>query len=211
MRLFTAVGLEPRVRDAVAAAFAHLRTDPAYGSAAVKWVAPSNLHLTLQFLGEVSPRAASVLVNAFASKLSHSPFHVSFGPGETFPSRGQPRVICMGVQEGAVQLASVRREVQTRLTPLGYPAGDKVFRPHLTVGRVRRGVSTRRVSLVEALATVEVPSARALVDRVSLFESRLKAGGPSYHLLGEMLLGGPASEDPATVTAPSRACGTARS
>ncbi len=153
MRLFTAVRFEARVRDAVAAAFAHLRTERALGRAAVKWVVPSNFHLTLQFLGEVSPHAGAVLVNAFASTLSHSPFHVSFGPGGTFPPRGQPRVICIGVQEGAVQLASVRREVQTRLTPLGYPAGDQVYHPHLTVGRVRRGVSMRRASLVEPLAT----------------------------------------------------------
>ena len=197
MRLFTAVRFEARVRDAVAAAFAHLRTERALGRAAVKWVVPSNFHLTLQFLGEVSPHAGAVLVNAFASTLSHSPFHVSFGPAGTFPPRGQPRVICIGVQEGAVQLASVRREVQTRLTPLGYPAGDQVYHPHLTVGRVRRGVSMRRASLVEALATVAVPSARSLVDRVLLFESRLKTGGPSYHVLGEMLLGGPDSDGPA--------------
>ncbi len=88
--------------------------------------------------------------------------------------------------------------MQTRLTPLGYQAGDQVYHPHLTIGRVGRGVSIRRASLMEALATVAVPSARSRVDRVLLFESRLKTGGPSYHVLGDMLLGGRDSEGPAS-------------
>ena len=189
MRLFTAIMLAAPVQDAVREAVSQLRRQRSFDRA-IKWVERSNLHFTLQFLGGVDAESGSRLVDAFASSSSHRPFAVALGAIGACPARGQPHVVSFSLREGAEQLMFLRQDVQTRLTPLGYRQDNRPYHPHLTVGRVRRGVSVPRRVLTEALETVVVPSASWIVDQVVLFESRLGAAEPSYRVLARIVLGG---------------------
>lgn len=189
MRLFTAVRLEAGIRDAVAAAVSSLRSDPGLGSA-IKWVEPENLHITLQFLGEVPPRAGDALVEAWVSPLVSTAARVSLGQVAPFPSRGRLRGVWVDVRCGDGAFLALRDAVQVRLTPLGYKSEDRPFRPHLTIGRLRRTASLPRRRLVERLSGVSLPSRAWPVREVVLFESRPGRPGPTYHPLAEISLSG---------------------
>ena len=60
LRLFVAVVAPPAVQAVVAAAQAVLRPMTTY----VRWTAPGNTHLTLQFLGPTAPDRVSIRVRA---------------------------------------------------------------------------------------------------------------------------------------------------
>ena len=194
MRLFVAVSLDPPARAAVAAAVEALRRHPVLGAAAVKWVETRNLHLTLRFLGEVEAAAAADVARVLAPASPLPAFPVGLGTFGIFPLHGPPRVIWVGLQAGAPALGALREEVLRRLAPLGYGSDAQPFRPHLTVGRVRRpGSGVVRAALAEAAAGVDLQPVGWRVGRAALFESRLAPAGPAYRVLMEMPLAGGAA------------------
>ena len=190
MRLFVAVELEPRARVAIAAALEKLRRHPTLGATSVKWVETRNLHLTLQFLGEVEADAAAAVAGALAPASPLPAFRVTLGSFGAFPPRGAPRVIWVGVQAGAPALGALREEVARRLAPLGYRPDRQQYRPHLTVGRVRRAGGRLREALAGAPSGSEIETVAWGVRRAALFESRLGPAGPSYRVLAELPLAG---------------------
>ena len=190
MRLFVAVAVDPPARAAVGAGVAALRLHPVVGAAAVKWVESRNLHLTLQFLGEVEPAASAAVAAALAPSSPLPAFRIALGSFGTFPPHGPPRVIWAGLQEGAPALTALREEVVHRLVPLGYRPDRQPYRPHLTVGRVRRGGHGLRAALADAAAGVDLQPVGWGVGGAALFESRLAPAGPAYRVLTEMPLAG---------------------
>lgn len=193
MRLFVAVDLDPPAREAVAAATAALRRHPVIGAASVKWVEPRNLHLTLRFLGEVEDGAVEAAAGALTPASPLPAFRTALGSFGAFPARGAPRVIWVGAREGAATLGALRDEVARRLLPLGYTPDTQAYRPHLTVGRVRRAAGGLRAALTAASAGIDLRQVSWRVGRAVLFESRLSAAGPAYRVVTEMRLGGGAS------------------
>ena len=190
MRLFVAVPLDPPAREAVAGAIDALRRHPVLRAASIKWVEARNLHLTLQFLGTLEADAATAAAAALTPVSALPAFRAALGAFGVFPPRGAPRVIWVGVREGARALGALRDEVARRLAPLGCIPEGQAYRPHLTVGRVRRGGSRLRAATTTATAGSDLRQVAWCVGRAVLFESRLSAAGPSYRVVTEMRLAG---------------------
>ncbi len=197
MRLFVAVALDPATRAAVAGTIDRARRRRVFGTGCVRWIAPRNLHLTLQFLGETSADTAAAVVEALAAAGGRPPFRAALGPAGLFPAHGPPRVLWLGIGDGSAELAALRQAVGKHLLPLGYPSDDRPYRAHLTVGRLRPGRGAGRRALEAGLAEIAPPPAAWLVDRIVLMESRLSSAGAAYRTLSEVPLGGaprPAAE-----------------
>ncbi len=189
MRLFLAVELDEPVRRAAADTAGALAgaLERAGIRRGIAWVAPGNLHFTLHFLGEVEPATARAVVERMAAPLDVAAFDLSLSGLGTFPPSGPPRVIWLGVAEGARELAAVHAEVGLRLDGLGLPRENRPFGAHLTLGRVKAPLGPR---LREALAaTPTARESRCRVDHVTLFESRLSARGATYSVLATSRLG----------------------
>jgi 2'-5' RNA ligase len=70
---------------------------------------------------------------------------------------------------------------------LGFPREKRPFRPHLTVGRIRR--LTNPTAMTEALERSEVGElGEFIVDRISLIKSQLDPAGSIYTTLAEVPL-----------------------
>jgi 2'-5' RNA ligase len=179
MRLFVAAELDEAVRRQAAAVAATLRAaGDADGRRSVSWVAPENLHFTLQFIGEVEPDTAGRIVDGLSPSLDLPAFDVTIGGVGTFPPSGPPRVVWLGVTGGGAQLAALARAVNERLDALRVPREDRAFRAHLTLGRVKGPTGLR---FREALAAArDTAVGRCTIDRVTLFESRLSPRGSTY-------------------------------
>jgi 2'-5' RNA ligase len=189
VRLFVAVELDEAVkREAARVARALAAALDRLGAGRpVAWVAEPNLHLTLQFLGEVDPTAARAVGDRVSEPLAIPPFDVALGRLGTFPPSGPPRVIWVGVTEGADALAAAHDEVSRRLEGLGFPREDRPFRAHLTLGRVKAPLVPR---LSEILAGTSLArEARCRVDHVTLFESHLSPRGATYSVVATARLG----------------------
>lgn len=189
VRLFVAVLLEPVVLDILTDLQGQMRRLDTAGS--VRWVDPHGIHLTLKFLGQVSEARLDPVCTGISRAVEgmQAPT-LALGALGAFPSPHRPRVLWVGIREGARQLQPLALAVDTAMHDLGWEKEERSFQPHLTVGRVRetaRREATR--ALVEAIARLVVPETPALRHpRLALVQSHLGPAGARYEELRVWLL-----------------------
>ena len=104
----------------------------------INWVPGNNFHLTLRFLGNTNREQLHELVDAFehtASKVKA--FTIELKGAGYFKSKGKPRVIFLRVLESG-QLEDLVTMIEKDVVSCGFHKELKPFRPHLTLGRIRR-------------------------------------------------------------------------
>ncbi|RLI28043.1 MAG: RNA 2',3'-cyclic phosphodiesterase, partial [Candidatus Hecatellales archaeon] len=101
------------------------------------------------------------------------------------PNLNRPRVIWVGVSEGADRLKALAGEVERLMARVGFKPDPKGFTPHLTLARVRAPRSGGRLSaLLRQLSGFE--AGEMTVDCLRLKRSVLTAKGPIYSNLYEV-------------------------
>jgi 2'-5' RNA ligase len=156
------------------------------GSARVKWVEPANLHLTLYFFGslvEEELARARAVVQELAGRWE--PIPAAWGELGVFPSRGRIQVIWLGFRQGGEAMRRLAGEVHARLRRAGFPPPDKPFRPHLTLGRVRRGQRVRWEELEGGGRGLTLEGPQPIMRSMVLYQSVLRPQGPLYKPLIE--------------------------
>ena len=190
VRAFIAIELPGQIKAALSQLQDDLKTSK---SAAVKWVAPEVIHLTLKFLGNVDEAEIPALNKALSEAVKGvAPFYLELGEPGTFPSSQAPRVVWIGVGGETEPLLTLHKNIDHVLTSLGFPPEKRAFSPHLTLGRVREealpGEKRRLGESVAALKTGAKSSFR--VESLSLMRSRLTKEGALYSCLASFALGG---------------------
>ena len=188
IRTFIAIELPESVRSALGQIQDQIRKGD---YASVKWVAPSSIHLTLKFLGDVDINMVQSLSEAIseASK-GISPFHLNLEKSGAFPNLRNPRVIWVGLAGDIDTLGKLQQNIESALNPLGFPPEGRRFSPHLTLGRVRdKASSHNKRNLGEAVSALKVASSSSFeVQSVSLMRSVLSREGAIYSCLASVIL-----------------------
>jgi len=183
IRAFIAIELPPAVRQGLAAVEDEIQSRAGKAAAkAVRWVPPENMHLTLKFLGESAAGTLQALTSSLRGEISRcSAFSFSVGGLGAFPNPRRPRVIWVGT-EAPEELPTLQKAVEAAARLLGYPAEERPFSPHLTLGRVSQNASPEEINLVaRALGGVKVGTiGQAVVRQVHLFRSDLRPTGAVY-------------------------------
>jgi 2'-5' RNA ligase len=175
MRLFFAGDLPEKQKLAIAKLLENLKAS----RADVKWVSPANFHITFRFLGEVKPDQLEGLkkIGEEVGKLYGS-FQISFKEIGSFPSKEDPRVVWIGVDEGKSELCMLAQALESRLIRLGFKEADHPFKPHLTLGRVKSHKGRKEL---QQKLELPIPSFESwLLNAFSLKESQLAKSGPIY-------------------------------
>ncbi len=149
----------------------------------VKWVDPSQIHITLKFLGGVESALLDALKEAVTAAIHvQPPFSLRLSGLGTFPSTGVPRVIWAAIGGELHRLLSLQKEVEAALVEKGFPPEERSFSPHVTLGRVRspRNIAQLKGLLrsMEGVDLGEFPVAEVLV-----MKSELLPSGPRYTVL----------------------------
>jgi len=188
MRLFVALDIPDDVRSRLAALAASLRPS----SRTARWTRIEGLHVTLKFIGELSPEKSEAIKAALAAIPPRSPFSLAFRGLGFFPNERRPRVLWAGVQAGP-ELAALAADVETSLDALGIPRESRAFSPHLTLARFDspRGLEALH-SAIEGAAPAEFGATTA--REFHLYQSVLKRGGAEYTRLATFSLSGRAPE-----------------
>jgi len=178
MRAFIAFELPDGVRGELAAVSSRLQRQLA--GTPWRWVPPENMHLTLQFLGEVEEAQMNGIVAAMqAAAADHAPMPVHLDGLGAFPNPRRPRVLWAGLA-APPGLAELQAKLSAVLDELGFPPERSRFTPHLTLARARGQAAP---GVAEAL-TAEAPQrVSAALSEIVLFESQLKRGGAVYNPL----------------------------
>lgn len=176
MRLFAGLRPSGEFRAALSVLQDRLRSAGVAG----RYLDPSNLHMTLAFIGEWPEDVTAVLPAV------EQPFSVTLASPGVFP---EAKVLWAGV-EASEALEHLARRVRDNLTGNGIPFDPKKFNPHITLARkpsVPAGV---------VLSGFEVPAASMVVDEVCLFRSDRGPDGMVYTVIGSTREGdGPEGEN----------------
>lgn len=185
MRLFVAIQLDDRVRQALA----DLRRALCPGCEGVRWVEPALLHVTVKFLGDAPDDQVSSIAAGLQSAVAElAPFAMTVAGCGCFPPRGDVRVIWADVQEPGGALARCAQAVDAAMAERGYPPESRPFAAHVTLGRVREDHSHGALRNRVAAAATATLSQR--VTSISLMCSTLSPRGPSYAVVATARLGG---------------------
>ncbi len=191
LRTFIAIELDEPLRLALGRVQARFKRQIAPRD--VKWVAVENLHLTLKFLGDTPagrlPEIEAALQTACAG---HAPFEIQFEGRGCFPNFRRPRVIWVAVRDRGQLLARLQADIERTVAPLGWPTEERGFSPHLTLGRVARGVNRSAEEAIGQAIEKSVVEQIGVqrVTAVSLMQSDLQPTGPIYTRLLEVPLAG---------------------
>jgi len=149
----------------------------------VTWVAPSNIHLTLKFLGEVPVDQHDMIAQALSRAAEeHGGLTLGTAGLGCFPNSHSPRVVWVGLGGDKDALHQLRDSVERAIAPLGYPTENRPFSPHLTLGRIRRDAARADAQRLGGIVR-EAVAPRAVdwpVTELILFRSELKPGCTDY-------------------------------
>lgn len=157
------------------------------------WANRSQLHLTLHFLGDDVDDADlhRLCVGMDDAAAAMPVFRIAFGGVGVFPDARRPRVVWLGVREGASDLVRLHDALAARLEPIGFSPDARGFRPHLTLGRFRdRGQGAGAALADELASATEARAGEMPVRRIVLYESRLSKAGAEYDRLHASPLAG---------------------
>lgn len=180
LRTFIAVDISPVLQTAIEQSALPLRRE--LGNSLVRWVDSRAIHLTLKFLGDVSPAAIPPLTRTLQTEADLIPaFDLAIGGLGSFPSPRRALVLWVEIQAPAA-LEALYRGIESACGRLGYAAETKPFHPHLTLGRVRQGLSAadgQKIRRVLEAQTIDYLGT-ARVDSVHLYKSDLQPSGAVY-------------------------------
>lgn len=180
-RLFVAVPLPDDAVEAIAAVVASVRAQPLPpGMHDVRWVRLDGLHLTIRFLGptpdeRIEPTAAAV--RGLAAQTA--PIDARLAGTGTFPERGRPRALWIGLRDGVDALTALTERADAALAAAGWPVDGRPYRPHLTLAR-SDGLVAGSLVAGRLATTLGDGAIDARLDRLVLYES-VTGGGPARY------------------------------
>ena len=179
MRLFVAINLPDELRAALVDATAALR----HAAPSVRWTPRERLHITVKFLGEQPQESVDALAATLTEVAGrHRPMDLALAAIGAFPNFRRARVVWIGV-EPSPRLELLYHDVEIACERLGYEIEGRVFRPHVTIGRVRPGTAPLELrALGEEAAGVELAEP-AWVESIDLMVSEATARGARYRVL----------------------------
>jgi 2'-5' RNA ligase len=187
-RIFCAVELPDEVRARLQEHIVRLRKE--VPDAAASWSRVENIHLTLKFFGNVEvDRIANISAAATRTTEQFSTFEIEVGKTGVFPRPSRAQVLWIGVNDLSGNLSALQKTFETECAAAGFEKEDRAYHPHLTIARLRKPESARRLAETHLNMNFE-PIAVKLNDLI-IFRSELSSKGSRYTALSHHLLPNP--------------------
>ena len=161
----------------------------------INWVKPTNIHLTLKFIGETPPQDEPKIIEAVSKVLENQKsFTIDFNRTGIFGARYAPRVLWLGMQQTPDELLKLEEAVLTAFDGIGYLRDRQNFDgigylrdrqnfvPHLTLGRIKdlceKQYFQKVVQAIEQKSYIHQE-----VNEIILFQSILRPEGAVYKVV----------------------------
>ena len=137
VRLFLAIDIPPRARKIITAL--QNRFKPLGFNAS--WVAPENVHLTLQFLGDTPPEQIPDIHQGVSAAVTPVPqFMVALKEVGVFPKlKKPPRILWVGMEDPKNRLAVLQENIAKQMEKIGFPNEKKKLYPPPYLGANQAG------------------------------------------------------------------------
>src|SRR6266545_4952731 len=112
-----------------------------------RWVMAENIHLTLKFFGNVPAERVTAIAQAMEhAARGQTAFPLRATSLGCFPHASRPRLLWIGFDDPSQALGPLYERLTAACLPLGLPAEDRPFHPHLTLARVQKFGRTSQLS-----------------------------------------------------------------
>jgi 2'-5' RNA ligase len=146
----------------------------------INWVKPENLHLTVNFIGEVAEHRLPELKALLARQVQRFTAPSLRAEGiELFPHRF-PRLIWLKLSGDDEVLKTLNRQTLSSLRALGIEADAKSLKLHVTLGRIK---SQQSADFERAAMMYSFPEEERVWGTLSLYRSILHPSGPKYEII----------------------------
>ncbi len=182
MRTFIALELPVPIKDLLAETSRELQQ---YNQRNLKWVLPENMHITFQFLGDVSESHLGDIREIIQQNSSSIEPPEFTHPQLQLVSPGNPHVLWISYQCECALLEKAHRRIRSDISHLGYKLDSKPLVFHVTLARIK---GTLQPHFIDAVLKYILPQPSFKADKLTLFQSILHPEGPTYHSLYSLML-----------------------
>lgn len=167
-RLFVALELPENVK--------HRLAELQCGLPGARWIDPDSLHLTVRFIGEVSPDDAEEIHDALVAVRSPQ-FQLRFRRFGTFGHSTKAHSLWLGV-DPCEDLMRLRGRVDHALSAAGIARESRKYVPHVTLARLRGVADEQLAGFISDLSNAG--DMQVEIDQFVLFSSTLTPNGSKY-------------------------------
>ena len=168
IRLFVAIALPDSVKDRIALLNG--------GIPGAKWTDRDNLHLTLQFIGEMPDDRLADIHHAL-SRIRQPPFEIAIAGIGHFTQGRFATLLWLGIDRNEA-LMQLRDKVVQALKRAGVDSDGRRFAPHITMARLQRPPEARLAEYVASHNLFRLPPFP--VTSFTLFSSFLSSSRAIY-------------------------------
>ncbi len=177
MRLFVALEAPESLHAELCRALSRFQTLKHRG---INWVKTQNLHLTVNFIGEVPEHRLAEISQAVAEEAEKHQAPELYSEGiELFPHHS-PRLIWLKLGGNAKALAVLNRQLLGSMRALQIDADPKKLKPHITLGRLKE---QQRPEFEREVLSFQIPSVKEIWNKLTLYRSVLSPQGPRYDII----------------------------
>ncbi len=138
-------------------------------------VPPSNLHVTLRFVGSASVTGRDRLAAELDTAELGGPFSFRIGGLGGFPKLRKATVAWAAIEEDGGRVTDLAGIVEEAVASAGFGYEDRPFKAHLTLARIRPPRDLRQH------ANERIARIRVRVNEVVLYRSRSRSRTVVYH------------------------------
>jgi 2'-5' RNA ligase len=183
LRLFLALRFDKSTHDKIVDLSERLQKGARFTPVRFTWTPPSNLHLTLYFIGNLNRQAAGQLQAELPAAVAHiPPFELDVRRLGYFPEDTRvapPTVLWIGIHNPPAQLTALREALLPLLKRRGIVLPAQDYKPHVTLARIK---STKGLNDFRRIARDYEfwKCGDSAIDEVTLMES-LTGEGMAVH------------------------------
>jgi 2'-5' RNA ligase len=154
----------------------------------VKWVKPENIHLTLKFIGEISPEKYQQIEEILTENtVSIKSFNLQISGFGKFGQGDNINIIWAGIKRSE-NLDNLFTWIEESLSKIGIDKEKRKFKAHITLARNKKRFNFKPIiNLIEKYSDQFVSQFQ--VESFQIYQSQLSNIGPTYQILKEIKLG----------------------
>lgn len=183
-RVFIAINLPEDIKKQLA------KYEEKWPDLPAKWTGKDNLHITLEFLGDLTDQEIADVCKAVAEAAKqHKSFFINLNKVSYGPLKKDPPRMVWASGEKSEELAELQGDLQEYLLEnVRYRPENRGFSPHITLARISEW-EFRQIEPEERPEINEDIDLTFTVESIEVMESVLKRIGPQYTVLESHQLG----------------------
>ncbi|MDI3503366.1 MAG: 2,3-cyclic 3-phosphodiesterase [Candidatus Cloacimonadota bacterium] len=146
----------------------------------ITWVHPENLHLTVNFIGEVKEHRLENLKHVIGAQAArHRAVGLRAEGFELFPHQ-QPRLLWLKLSGAQEELSLLNRQLLSSMRELKIDADPKKLKLHVTLGRIKTPQSPE---FEREVLAYQIHKQVLSWETLTLYRSILRPEGPRYEII----------------------------